>query len=119
MDVPRRASRWLACPRMTQSGHCCFYYFLMAIVVIRYETKTAARRALTFIVRIFVNDTIAITVWTSFYFHVAARVGGSRPACSCSPSDRPIQGVPWPDCLFIDIGCIQVMVEDEHVCFWG
>ena len=44
----------------------------MAIVVIRYETKTAARRALTFIVRIFVNDTIAITVWTSFYFHVAA-----------------------------------------------
>jgi hypothetical protein len=45
----------------------------MAIVVIRYETKTAARRALTFIVRIFVNDTIAITVWTSFYFH----------ACSC------------------------------------
>ena len=44
----------------------------MALVVIRYETKTAARRALTFIVRIFVNDTIAITVWTSFYFHVAA-----------------------------------------------
>jgi hypothetical protein len=39
----------------------------MAIVVIRYETKTAARRALTFIVRIFVNDTIAITVWASFY----------------------------------------------------
>ena len=38
----------------------------MAIVVIRYETKTTARRALTFIVRIFVNDTIAITVWTSF-----------------------------------------------------
>jgi hypothetical protein len=46
----------------------------MAIVVIRYETKTAARRALTFIVRIFVNDTIAITVWASFYFH----------ACSCA-----------------------------------
>ncbi len=51
----------------------------MAIVVIRYETKTPARRALTFIVRIFVNDTIAITVWTSFYFHVAARTGGSDP----------------------------------------
>jgi hypothetical protein len=33
---------------------------------------------LTFIVRIFVNDTIAITVWTSFYFH----------ACSCSPLVR-------------------------------
>jgi hypothetical protein len=34
----------------------------MAIVVISYEAKPAARRALTFIVRIFVNDTIAITV---------------------------------------------------------
>ena len=51
----------------------------MAIVVIRYETKTAARRALTFIVRIFVNDTIATTVWTSFYLHVATRAGGSGP----------------------------------------
>ena len=44
----------------------------MAIVVIRYETKTAARRALTFIVRIFVNDTIAITVWTRSYFQCPA-----------------------------------------------
>ena len=51
----------------------------MAIVVIRYETKTAARRALTFVVRIFVNDAIAITVWTSFYFHVDAMPGGSDP----------------------------------------
>jgi len=36
------------------------------IVVIRYKTKAAACWALTFIVRIFVNDTIAIAVWTSF-----------------------------------------------------
>jgi hypothetical protein len=34
-------------------------------VVIRYKTKATACRALTF-VRIFVNDTIAIAVWTSF-----------------------------------------------------
>ena len=54
----------------------------MAIVVIRYETKTAARRALTFIVRIFVNDTIAITVWTSFYFHVPLGLVARTPACS-------------------------------------
>ena len=39
----------------------------MAVVVIRYKTKATARRALTFIVRIFVNDTIAIAVWTSFH----------------------------------------------------
>jgi hypothetical protein len=39
----------------------------MIVVVIRYKTKATARRALTFIVRIFVNDTIAIAVWTSFH----------------------------------------------------
>ncbi len=38
----------------------------MIVVVIRYKTKATARRALTFINRIFVNDTIAIAVWTSF-----------------------------------------------------
>ena len=38
----------------------------MIVVVIRYKTKATARRALTFIVHIFVNDTIAIAVWTSF-----------------------------------------------------
>src|SRR5262249_7106222 len=43
----------------------CFYYFLI-VVVIRYKTKATACRALTFIVRIFVNDAIAIALWTSF-----------------------------------------------------
>jgi len=38
----------------------------MVVVVIAHKTKAAARRALTFIVRIFVNDTIAVAVWTSF-----------------------------------------------------
>jgi hypothetical protein len=51
----------------------------MAVVVIRYETKATASRALTLIVRIFVDDTIAITVWTSFCFHVAARGWWLRP----------------------------------------
>ena len=45
----------------------CFYYFFMIVVVIRYKPKATARRALTFIVRIFVNDTIAIAVWTCFH----------------------------------------------------
>ena len=62
------------------TGECsCFYYLFMAVVVIRYETKATARRALTFIVCISVNDTIAITVWASFCFHVAAGAGGSGP----------------------------------------
>jgi len=43
-----------------------FYYFFL-IVVITHKTKATARRALTFIVRVFVNDTIAIAVWTSFH----------------------------------------------------
>jgi hypothetical protein len=51
-----------------------FYYFLMVVVVIRYKTKATARRALTFIVRIFVNDTIAIAVGTSF--HLCVYLGG-------------------------------------------
>src|SRR6476659_5323995 len=54
----------------------CFYYFFMIVVVITYKTKATARRALTFIVRIFVNDTIAIAVWTRF--HVCVCVHRSR-----------------------------------------
>jgi hypothetical protein len=37
-------------------------------VVVSYDAKATASRALTFIVRIFVDDTIAITVWTRFLF---------------------------------------------------
>ena len=50
-------------------GHIarCFYYFFMIVVIIRYKTKATAGRALTFIARIFVNDTIAIAVWTGFH----------------------------------------------------
>ena len=44
----------------------CFYDFFM-VVVITYKTKATTRRTLTFMVRIFVNDTIAIAVWTSFH----------------------------------------------------
>jgi len=42
-----------------------FYYFFI-VVVIRYKTNATECRALTFIVRIFVDDTIAIAVWISF-----------------------------------------------------
>ena len=56
--VRRRPDR--GCPRLS------FYYFFMVFVVVRHKTKATAGRALTFIVRIFVNDTIAIAVWTSF-----------------------------------------------------
>ena len=52
----------------------------MIVIVIGYKTKATARRALTFIVRIFVNDTIAIAVWTSFHvcasmkLHMSSRI---------------------------------------------
>ena len=46
----------------------------MIAIVIRYKTKATARPALTFIVRIFVNDTIAIAVWTSFHVFVCIEV---------------------------------------------
>jgi len=45
-------------------------YFCVVVVVITYEAKATTRRALTFVVRILVNDTFAITVWASFGFHV-------------------------------------------------
>ena len=48
----------------------CFYYFFLAVVVIRYETTATARWALLFIVRAFFNDTITVAVWTGF--HVGA-----------------------------------------------
>jgi len=44
----------------------------MFIVFIGYETTATACRTLTFIVRIFVNDTVAIAVWTSFHVCTAA-----------------------------------------------
>src|SRR5262245_3527047 len=58
-----------------------FYYFFMVFVVIRYKTKATARRALTFIVRVFVNDTIAIAVWTRFH---AIAVWRSLHVCLCT-----------------------------------
>jgi hypothetical protein len=66
----------------------CFYYFFMIVVVIRYKTKATARRALTFIVRIFVNDTIAIAVWTSFHVYVPRHA---------SEATWPIPGSGSPD----------------------
>jgi hypothetical protein len=49
-------------------GAFCFYYFFLAVVVVRYETKATARWALLFIVRAFFDDTIAVAVWTGFHF---------------------------------------------------
>jgi hypothetical protein len=37
------------------------------VVIITYKTKATARRALTFVVRIFVNDASPIAVWASFH----------------------------------------------------
>ena len=57
------------------------------------KTESTARRALTFIVRIFVNDTIAIAVWTCFHcvhLEVDAKLGCDRILGNDSgPSRRP------------------------------
>jgi hypothetical protein len=47
----------------------CIYYLFIA-VVIRYETTATARWTLMFIIRAFINYTIAVAVWTRFSFHV-------------------------------------------------
>src|SRR5262245_25074115 len=45
----------------------CFYYFLMAVIVIRHETAATARWTLPFIFRAFFNDTITVAVRTGFH----------------------------------------------------
>src|SRR5262245_63685121 len=45
----------------------CFYYFLMAVIVIRYETTATARWTSPFFVRAFFNDTNTVAVWTRFH----------------------------------------------------
>ena len=45
----------------------CVYYFFLAVVVIRHETRATTRWALPFIVRAFFDDTITIAVRTGFH----------------------------------------------------
>jgi len=42
-------------------------YDVLVVVVVRYKTIPAARRALLFIVRAFFNDTVTVAVWTGFH----------------------------------------------------
>src|SRR5262245_53364873 len=65
INFSRRAITLISRPSKAQSSARCFYYLFM-VVVITYKTKATACRALTFILRIFVNDTIATAVWTRF-----------------------------------------------------
>ena len=69
----------------------CLYYFFM-VVVIRYKTTAAACWALTFIVRIFVNDTVTITVWTSFRFHGAHQTELEHNWLKLHTSSQPYSG---------------------------
>ena len=75
---------WSRCGQIAR----CSYYFLR-IVVIRYKTKATARRALTFIVRISVNDTIAIAVWTCFHV-CASKASRASPLAVQSSLSSPL-----------------------------
>jgi len=44
-----------------------YYFFMLVVFVIRYETTAAARWALLFIVRTFFNYAFAVAPWTSFH----------------------------------------------------
>jgi hypothetical protein len=48
------------------------YYFLIVVVIIRYEPTAAARWASLFIIRTFFNNAFTITVWARFLRHVDA-----------------------------------------------
>jgi hypothetical protein len=53
-------------------------YDVLVVVVVRYKTIPAARRALLFIVRAFFNDTITVAVWTGFHVRLIAMLPHSR-----------------------------------------
>lgn len=42
----------------------------MVVVIIGYETAAAARWASTFIIRVFINYTITIAVWTGLHVYL-------------------------------------------------
>jgi len=71
-----------------------FYYFFIVSVVITHKTKPTAGRTLAFVVRIFVNYTIAIAVWTSFF---AIAVWRSFHCVFCVPGTLMAEGIgPFP-----------------------
>jgi hypothetical protein len=64
-------------------------YDVLVVVVVRYKTIPAARRALLFIVRAFFNDTITVAVWTGFHVRLIAMLPHSRdyiPQCFAGPA---------------------------------
>jgi hypothetical protein len=70
-DAARRLKNGLSDVR----PKCRFYYFFVVVVVIGYETTATARRALTFIIGISVNDTFTIAIWASFHVRLPGRIG--------------------------------------------
>jgi hypothetical protein len=48
-------------------------YYFFGVIVIRYETTAAARRALLFIVRAFFKNAFTVAIWTSFHVHLMSR----------------------------------------------
>ena len=70
-------------------GRSSFYYLFMVIVIITYEANATAGRALTFVVRIFVNDTVAIAVWTCFHV-CASKASRASPLAVQSSLSSPL-----------------------------
>jgi hypothetical protein len=70
----------------------CFYYFFL-VVIIMHETKATAFRTLMFIIGIFVNDAIAIAVWTGFSFHVRASKQGGEVSCRDHSKSKSSKGL--------------------------
>ena len=65
----------------------CLYYFLMAVIVIRYETTATALWTLPFILRVFFNDTITAAVWTGFHVRLMHILPHPRAQPWQSPGD--------------------------------
>ena len=66
-------------------------YDVLVVVVVRYKTIPAARRALLFIVRAFFNDTITVAVWTGFHVRLIAMLPHSLEYIPGASLIRPLQ----------------------------
>jgi hypothetical protein len=74
------------------------FYYVFIVVVIRYETTSAAGWTLMFIVSVFINFSITVAIWTDFSFHLCLMwvltiydrmLVPARPAFALNRQDRP------------------------------
>src|SRR5262249_48790474 len=117
----------------------CFYYFLTAVIVIRYETTATTRWTSLLIVRAFFNDTVTVAVWTDFHvrlmrtlshpsdgrlamggmMQMAALLAFSAlaPKADMCSANRNVRFGPIAD--ICDVHCLELFFTSRIICRQG